>query len=247
MQFVVHHQKHTYTCDASKPIDISIPMQSGVKNPNAFGIQHPVFEPFKSGSFVASVSEGGSVNCENLLLNPHGNGTHTECVGHITPNRITIHDSLKQFLFVARVVSATPHQGVIIAQDVIPHLSDQEQALIIRTLPNTSQKLTRNYSSIPTPYLQPELCRLLADHQIKHLLVDLPSVDPEVDEGKLTAHRMFWSYPQSPRLDATITEMIFVPDEIQDGLYILNLQIASLHTDASPSKPILYKPITRND
>jgi hypothetical protein len=30
------------------------------------------------------------------------------------------------------------------------------------------------------------------------------------------------------RLDATITEMIYVPDNVPDGSYLLNLQIASL-------------------
>jgi hypothetical protein len=34
--------------------------------------------------------------------------------------------------------------------------------------------------------------------------------------------------------------MIFVPNEIKDGDYVLNLQIASFENDASPSKPILY-------
>ena len=41
-------------------------------------------------------------------------------------------------------------------------------------------------------------------------------------------------------MDATITEMIFVQDAIEDGTYLLNLQIASFENDASPSKPILY-------
>jgi hypothetical protein len=34
--------------------------------------------------------------------------------------------------------------------------------------------------------------------------------------------------------------MIFVPNEVADGIYLLNLQIASFENDASPSKPILY-------
>ena len=72
------------------------------------------------------------------------------------------------------------------------------------------------------------------------MLVDLPSVDPEVDAGKLSAHHAFWNYPDSPRKHATITEMVYVPDSMEDGNYILNLQIASLQTDASPSKPVLY-------
>lgn len=75
----------------------------------------------------------------------------------------------------------------------------------------------------------------------------MPSVDKEHDEGKLLAHKAFWNVKDTlnlnsdARLSATITEMIYVPDEIEDGNYILNLQIASFENDASPSKPILYK------
>ena len=77
-------------------------------------------------------------------------------------------------------------------------------------------------------------------------MIDLPSVDREEDEGKLLAHKAFWNVKDvtnlndDARLDCTITEMIFVPNEIQDGSYILNIQIASFENDASPSKPILY-------
>jgi hypothetical protein len=35
--------------------------------------------------------------------------------------------------------------------------------------------------------------------------------------------------------------MIYVENQVADGIYILNLQIASFENDASPSKPVLYK------
>jgi hypothetical protein len=41
------------------------------------------------------------------------------------------------------------------------------------------------------------------------------------------------------RLNATITEMIYVKDVVLDGTYLLNLQITSFENDASPSKPVL--------
>ena len=77
-------------------------------------------------------------------------------------------------------------------------------------------------------------------------MIDLPSVDKEKDDGKLLAHKAFWNVTDvnnlndDARLDCTITEMIFVHDEVKDGTYLLNLQIASFENDASPSKPILY-------
>ena len=79
------------------------------------------------------------------------------------------------------------------------------------------------------------------------MLIDLPSVDREEDEGRLLAHKAFWNVKdvnnlnEDARLDCTITEMIFVDDSVKDGSYILNLQIASFENDASPCKPVLFK------
>ena len=76
---------------------------------------------------------------------------------------------------------------------------------------------------------------------IKHILIDLPSVDKEKDNGALLAHKAFWDFNGDQRLDATITEFIYVPDTVEDGLYMIDLQVAPLENDAAPSRPILYK------
>jgi hypothetical protein len=79
------------------------------------------------------------------------------------------------------------------------------------------------------------------------LLIDLPSVDKENDEGKLLSHKAFWKVTNvnhlnsDARMHCTITELIYVPQTVADGDYFLNLQIASFENDASPSKPILYQ------
>jgi hypothetical protein len=94
--------------------------------------------------------------------------------------------------------------------------------------------------------LAEEAALFLRESGTQHLLIDLPSVDKEKDEGKLLAHKAFWNVTDvtnlnsDARLEATITELIYVPDAIPDGSYLLNLQIASFENDASPSKPILY-------
>jgi arylformamidase len=69
----------------------------------------------------------------------------------------------------------------------------------------------------------------------------LPSVDRELDGGKLNAHHIFWNYPAKQQSQKTITEFIFVSNKIVDGAYLLNINIAPFENDASPSKPILYK------
>ena len=115
------------------------------------------------------------------------------------------------------------------------------EAIIIRTIPNFDTKKSKKYSNTNWAYLLEEAAAYIKEVRIKHLLIDLPSVDREKDEGELLAHKAFWNYPLAPRLDATITEFIYVPTSILDGCYMLNLQIASFENDATPSKPILYE------
>ncbi len=114
------------------------------------------------------------------------------------------------------------------------------KAVVIRTLPNSNQKQTQTWDNTNPPYLAPEFTKLLVDQGVEHLLIDLPSVDREVDGGALLSHRMFFGVPSCPRHQATITEFVFVPNKISDGLYALNLQVAPFDLDASPSRPVLF-------
>ena len=240
------HKEKNYEANLSMPFDLSIPLFSGVQNPNAFHIDNPLFEPVKVGTFIGSVIDGGACNCENLKLNAHGNGTHTECVGHISKERITINQTLKNFYAIAQVISVLPQQlengdNLVTNQSVAKHYNPMADAVIIRTLPNNDSKKMNQYSGNNPTYLEPALGEFFANQNVKHLLVDLPSVDREEDGGVLATHHAFWQYPNNTRLDATISELIFVNNEVADGFYLLNLQIASFESDASPSKPVLYK------
>ncbi|MES2727147.1 MAG: cyclase family protein [Bacteroidota bacterium] len=240
------HKQKQYQADLSKPLDVSIPLFSGANNPNAFHINQPLFEPVRVGSFIGSVQEGGACNCENLHLNAHGNGTHTECVGHISKERVTINQTLKHFFAIAQVISVTPQQVsngdyIVTRSSIEAQLNPLAEALIIRTLPNLDNKKQTTYSGNNPTYLEVSLGELLAQQNIKHLLVDLPSVDREEDEGALATHHAFWQYPFNTRTEATITELVYVDNTIVDDIYLLNIQIASFESDASPSKPILYK------
>jgi len=117
----------------------------------------------------------------------------------------------------------------------------KREAVVIRTIPNTKEKFSMQYSNTNPPYLLEDAAMHLCKNGVKHLLIDLPSVDKEKDNGMLLAHNAFWNTESKIRLDATITEFIFVPNAVKDGTYILNLQIASFENDATPSKPVLYK------
>jgi len=242
-----------YQIDLSKPIDISISLTNTDENPIAWYIEKPVIEPVVFGDWIGKVSEGkSSTNFNNIFFNPHGHGTHTECLGHITREFYSINQALKQFFFFAKLITVEPEsigEDLVITKDQISACLNETkpEAIIIRTLPNEKEKKSRKYSNTNPPYLSEDAAIFIRESEIQHLLIDLPSVDREHDEGKLLAHKAFWNVTNTEtlnddaRLNATITEMIYVPDEIKDGDYILNLQIASFENDASPSKPILYK------
>lgn len=237
--------------DLSKPIDISLPLSNTDQNPIAWYIEKPVIEPVTFENWVGKVSEGSATNFNNIFFNPHGHGTHTECLGHITNEFYSINQCLKKFFFMAELVSISPEERngdfVITKNQIENSLNGKTpEAIIIRTLPNFSGKKSKNYSHTNPPYLLEEAAIYIREIGIKHLLIDLPSVDREEDAGKLLAHKAFWNVKnttmlnEDARLDSTITELIYVNDSVSNGTYLLNLQIASFENDASPSKPILY-------
>ena len=245
MKATIHHKNQTLSIDLSQPIDISIPL-SDTENPLAWYLEKPEITPVRSEDWVGKVSEGGDVNFNTITFNPHAHGTHTECVGHITEKVYSINKHLTQFFFTAELitVAAEPRgEDFVISKKQLQYdlKGKNPEALVIRTIPNIDEKKTKNWSHTNWTYIEEEAMVFLRRLGVKHLLVDVPSVDREKDEGELKAHKAFWNLEGNIRMDATITEMIYVPHQIADGRYILNLQIAPFENDATPSKPILYK------
>lgn len=242
--------KTVWETDLSKGVDVSIPIQGGGRGVRCWGIDYPRIEPHQHGNFIGSVKAGASVNFNDIAFNPHAHGTHTECLGHITESGESVLQNPPEPWLVARLLSVTP---VLKAGDrVVTHSQLQEglsetppEAIILRTLPNPNSKKSGDYSGSNPPYLEAEAVSWLRDKGVLHLLLDLPSVDRELDEGAVLAHKAFWGLPEQPRYEATITELIYVPDHVEDGMYLLNLQMAAFENDASPSRPILFplKPV----
>ena len=76
-------------------------------------------------------------------------------------------------------------------------------------------------------------------------MVDTPSVDRLYDDGIFSSHNIFLGTEakkyNSNTKNYTITEMIYVDEKIEDGKYLLNLQIPSFVSDAAPSRPLIFK------
>lgn len=238
----------------SKPdrpyIDISIPLKFGGPQPNAFGVEAAKFVS------IGDTRSGSSVNFEQYTFIPHCNGTHTECVGHITHERISVRECLRDVIIPALLISVEPEPrdgDMVITATALEDSSLRKEsnlpylALIVRSLPNDESKLTREYgeNNIP-PYFSIDAIEWMLDHGVKHLVVDLPSIDRIFDNGKLLNHRRFWNVEPGSykitaetRVESTITELSYIPNEVTDGEYLLNLQIAPFDSDCAPSRPVL--------
>ncbi|WP_296311083.1 cyclase family protein [Winogradskyella sp. UBA3174] len=232
--------------DLSQPLDISIPLKGDVSNVNAWSLDAPKITPELIEGQEVSVVKGAAVNFNTITFNPHSHGTHTETVGHITEKVYSINKQLKQFFFLAEVVTVAPEKlgdDYVISKKQLQFAigNKKREAIVVRTLPNTKEKKSRQYSNTNPTYLLEDAAIYLKSKDVKHLLIDLPSIDKEQDGGELLAHNAFWNTKGKLRLDATITEFIYVSNKINDGCYMLNLQIAPFENDAAPSKPILYK------
>lgn len=241
----IKHNSKNFKIDLSNPLDISISLKGNASNINAWYVDPPKIEPHVEDGFVGSVKQGAVINFNNIYFNPHSHITHTECVGHITEKVHSVNSNLKKYFFLAELVTVAPeksNEDLVISKKQLRYAlgNKKREALIIRTLPNLNDKLTKAYSHTNPPYLEELAARYLREKGIDHLLIDLPSVDRESDEGKLVSHNAFWNTKGEIRMGATITEFIFVPNAIPDGTYLLELQVAPFENDASPSRPILY-------
>lgn len=273
MIFSVEINNQIYKIDATQPLDISIPLDFNGAQPNAYGVEKATAVACQSENLIGDTRRGGSCNFEQIKFIPHCNGTHTECVGHITNERLSVHKCLKDVFIPATLVSIKPENASETNERYAVELKENDKlitrkslesglqnlahpkseiqnpkSLIVRTLPNDESKLTREYLGIVPPFFSTEAMQFIVEIGVKHLLVDMPSIDRIFDEGKLSNHRIFWNVEQGAfsaneksLVNNTITEMIFVPDEITDGVYLLNLQIAAFVSDASPSRPLLFK------
>ena len=261
MKAVVEIRNSKYQVNFSEGKDISIPLNFNGAQPNTYGVDAAISKPYQDGNFIGDTRKGGPCNFETYSFTPHCNGTHTECIGHITDERIDILSSLNEEMIPSTLVSITPKNTTenytpeLNTEDLVITKEDLElqlkvinpeflSGLIIRTLPNSEDKRSRDYVKEAPAFFSIDAMEYIVDLGVKHLLVDTPSVDRLFDDGHLSSHNIFWETKGkefNPNTkNKTITEMIYVPSSLQDGSYLLNLQIPSFVSDAAPSRPVIY-------
>ncbi len=198
-----------FVADLSQPIDIGISLRFEGSQPQAFFLPRAEATAFSAGSFVGDTRQGGSVNCFSLRLTPHGNGTHTECVGHIVEERVSVDTILRESFSLAYLLRvpleslaasgetyAAPHdpQDRVISARALQHAWDvlgggvaESAAWVLQTnaYSEETEAVCRVYSGQNPAYLTDQAMEWLLKHDPLHLLVDIPSVDREEDAETL--------------------------------------------------------------
>lgn len=241
MEWIIRDNNRRWTVQAQQPVDLSSTYGKPEAEPRAWAASPVKVQPVAFGNWIGAVQAGAPINFFDISLNPHGNGTHTEGYGHLSPQHESINDQLREWHCLAQLCWVEPHrteQGLMIRREDLPLASwpREAQALILAVPLNFPQ----DFSGAGAPYLDPALSTWLRHQGVKHLVTNLPSVDPEEDGGALAAHKAYWNYPEAPRSEATITELARIPAQLEEGIYWLNLQVAPIHNDAAPSRPVLY-------
>lgn len=241
MEIQISRKGINYRIDLSKGIVCSSVLGDALREPSAWYVNPVSISPVRMGDWIGAVAEGGSVNFFEVSLNPHGNGTHTECYGHIDKGHQKVNELIKPthaWVYFQRMPMRAQGEDFILkwADLKVPEEGLPEMV----ALAADGLEFPKNFSNTNPAYLEVELCAELAKAGVKHLIIDLPSVDREEDGGALAAHRAFWQYPEAIREEASITELAYFPADLKEGFYFANLQIAPLHNDAAPSRPVFY-------
>ena len=244
MKVSIKYNKDAYIANLNTPIDISVPIQTnGI---GAWSLEKMRIDAVKKDGWVGDVDCGGGVNFNNIFFNPHAHITHTECCGHISIEEESINSIQKSFFFFSKLITVRPKKkgmDLVISEDMILEKINHEfkyETLIIRTNPNLPTKKNKNYSGSNPPYLTKDCILFIKKLGVKNLLIDLPSIDKEKDDGKVINHKIFFDIINGGNTN-TITELIYVPSKVPDGDYLLNLQFMPINNDAAPSRPILFK------
>ena len=274
MLITVAINQENYQADLSQPRCLAIPLNFNGAQPNHFGASKALSKAVEVEGFIGDTQRGGSCNVEEITLTAHCNGTHTESVGHIVNNDITVAGVLTGALIASQLITLGWERAKDSVDSYRPNIEDEDKlitqkslknklekidssllrAVIIRTLDNLESKkeVTYNAENQP-PFFSVEAMEYLVERGVEHILVDFPSVDKMHDKGLLANHHLFWGVNEDTHTltatsqpHKTITEMIFVEDDIDDGSYLLNIQIPAFMSDAAPSRPVIY-PMIKND
>ena len=166
---------------------------------------------------VLRVQSGNSVNCTVYEggFCVHAHCTHTENVSHIsrTQEKLHLEPFFKVYLFpsIERALKST--ERAIGCKGIVLRCSDVNAFLPVEL----GVQLNKTCS------------------QIMHLFTNVASVD-EVQSKSLDLHCSFLHQ----NAHRTITELCNIPRHLEEGIYLMNVNVWDFDSGASPSFPVLF-------
>ena len=246
---IIKYDNKTYDLEEIQGFDLSFKNKFNGENPTFFNSKPSSLASVKAENFIGDISKGGSCNVNIATLDIHCSGTHTECISHIKDVEYKVVDFCPEGFIPSKLISVFPEKSInttdsyhvpltsdlVISKELlVQKIKDPIDSLIIRTLPNSSYKSTQNYDENPAPFFTTEAINYINELSIKHLLVDIPSIDKANDNGLLGNHHSFFIKGK------TISELLYIPNSLKDSFGFLQIQIPNWHLDAAPSRPIFY-------
>jgi len=259
------NKDHTYWLGGPLFAGRDIYFSPETESPNIFHLPLITSKTFElENQFTGDVRKGGSCNLDVLNYIPH-NLTHVETAAHIVSydcNPPWIADiPAENFSGIVYVIDLTDiriEQGRLISRNEI------ERKLRNNRLPVTMLAIKTKASEFPQDYdfsdkgfiaLDAEAAKGIHDYSIvinskkfiiDCLILDLPSIDPERDGGKLSAHRSYFGLPETGHYSQNVEKRILIElayfSEIEEGYYYAVLTPSRFQTNAAATE-ILFWPL----
>ena len=262
-----------WQADEQASVDATLAFDPTLSAGRAFGLRATSVEAVEiGGGRTLRVSEGAAVDCADIALNPHGGGTHVECVGHIVADRWTLSDVALPGMLAATLLDVgvetlqdsgehaggrgAPTDRVITArslQQAFANVGEAgfDQAIAIRTDVATALPAHADWSGSNPPYPTAEAMRWLSSLPAQLLVLDLPSLDREDDGGTTPNHRAWWGLGDGARrLEGVrwrarlVVELARFPLQAVAGPWLLRVDVAPIASDAAPARVRLL-PVTQ--
>lgn len=242
--------------DFNAATSLALHLDFSSPHPQHYGAPPATSQAFQAGSFEGAVARGASCNCQRISLIPHCHGTHTESASHLTLQQRPLQQILPFGPMRALLLTVPPVDCIDTTEDSLPapQASDRliTRSALLDAWPRAGHaslalllRTGTDWKDSAPPYLSRQLMQELVARGVEHLVTDLPSVDRLDDDGRLTAHRIFFGLPErstslldARRAHCTITELARFPAGLKDGACALQLQIPDFSGDAVPSRPL---------
>jgi len=142
-------KKARYQISMTSSWSLAIPVNfnQSRQQPNHFSASAALASPMQAGGFIGDTKQGGSCNVNELTINPHCNGTHTESIAHIcdfsintalTNQReseataLTLAQLILPALMPCALISITPELAITSSENYSPEF-DEDDLIISRS------------------------------------------------------------------------------------------------------------------